>query len=482
MNINGGAPPRTPEEWISYLDSRLSGQRGMALKYANYYDSKNTNLEFAQIRFKEAFGEMFNGWQVNFCPLIVDSISERIHVQGFRMTDEPGADKDAQDIWQRNFMDSDSNAVHIDALALGSAYATVWQDPDTGQPTITAESAENVYVQYETGSRRKVRSALKRWHDDWGTEFATLWEPNRIWTSEASKQSASRQLSWETAKSKPNPLKVVPVVPLYNRSRLRVDPFSELEPIIPLADAVSKISADALVASEYAAYPQRYISGLEVEIDPATGKPRAPFQIAIDRMLTAEDPNTTFGQFQAADLGNYVKLIDNYVASIAAITRIPFHYFLIGRSGQPPSGDAITSAEAGLVAKVRERQIYFGESWEQVMRLCFLVLGDKRSEAFNAETIWIDPEYRSHTALVDSAVKLAAGLDVPRPQLWQDVGYSPEQIERFPEQRKVDYELAQKNAEMQANAAKQMADAMPAPTQPTGGKSNTPKNGSTSTK
>lgn len=472
----GGGPPQTPEDWISYLDSKLSSQRAEAQKYANYYDSKNTSLQFAQVRFKEAFGDLFQGWQVNFCPLIVDSISERIQVTGFRMTDEPKADEDAWKIWQENHMDSDSNAVHIDALALGSAYVTVWRDEKTGRPTITPESAMDVYVQYEPGSRRKVAAALKRWRDDWGTEYATWWTPTDVWTAQAQRAASggSKDLNWRDAKRLPNPLGVVPVVPVVNRTRLREEPFSELEPIVPLADAISKIAADALIASEYASFPQRYVTGMEVEED-EQGRAKSPFEIAIDRILVAEDPQTAFGQFQAADLSNYVSLIDNYVAAMAAITRIPFHYFLIGQGSQAPSGEAITSAEAGLVAKAKERQLHFGESWEEVMRLAFRVQGDPRAEAYGAEVMWADPEYRSQSTVVDSAVKLAAGLQVPLVQLWQDVGYSPQQIERFEEMRETDRKLAQEQADMQIKVAEATAKlAQKDPTAPTGGKSNTP--------
>jgi len=474
--LNQGSPPQTPEEWISYLDSKLTGQKGQVQKYADYYDSKNTNLAFAQTRFKEAFGEMFLGWQVNFCPLIVDSISERLKVTGFRMTEDPKADKDAWDIWQRSHMDADANATHIDTLALGASFITVWDDGN-GKAVITPESATEMYVQYKPGSRREVEAALKRWRDDWGREYATLWTPEFVYESEAQKVSGSTRLQWKEAKRTKNPLGVVPVVPFMNRTRLRLDPFSELEPIIPLIDAISKIAADAVVASEYAAFPQRYISGMEIDED-EDGNPKSPFQIAIDRILMSEDPQTSFGQFQAADLGNYVKLIDSLVANLAAISRIPFHYFLIGRGGQPPSGEAITSAEAGLVAKATERQLHFGESWEQVMRLAFLVEKDeKRANAFNAETLWADAQYQSKTALIDSAVKMAAGLDVPRMQLYQDVGYTPQQIERFDELRELDYKLAEKNAEIMAKSMPVQKD----PTAPTGGKSNTPKKPTTST-
>lgn len=479
MLANQGSPPQTPEEWISYLDSKLTGQKGRIQKYADYYDSKNTNLEFAQVRFKEAFGDMFSGWQVNFCPLVVDSISERLKVTGFRMGDDATADKEAWEIWQRSRMDADANATHIDTLALGASFVTVWADEKTGEPIIIPESATEVYVQYKPGSRREVEAALKRWRDDWGREYATLWTPNYVYESEAQRVSGATRLQWSKAKRTKNPLGVVPVVPFFNRTRLRAEPFSELEPIVPIIDAISKTAADCLVASEYAAYPMRYISGIEIEED-EDGNPKSPFQLAIDKILMSEDPQTSFGQFQAADLGNYVKLIDSLVANLAAISRIPFHYFLIGRGGQPPSGEAITSAEAGLVAKATERMLHFGESWEDVMRLAFLVKGDKgKADAYNAETMWADPEYRSRTALIDSSVKLAAGLDVPRVQLWQDVGYSPQQIERFEELRELDYKLAEKNAEI-------IAQAMPAqniakdPTAPTGGKSNAPKKNNTS--
>jgi hypothetical protein len=477
MQIIGGGPPTTPTEWIGWLDSKLATQRGNARRYADYYDSNSNNLAFAQMRFREAFGDMFMGWQVNFCPLVVDSVSERIRVQGFRMTDEPGADKDAQEIWQRNYLDADSNAVHIDALALGSAYATVWADKKTKKPLVVAESAMDMAVQYYPGSRRNIMAALKRWCDDWGTEHATLYLPDGVWTSEGTAESGLQPVQWREPQREKNPLGVVPVVPFMNRTRLRQKPFSELEPIIPLADAITKIAADALVASEYAAFPQRYIAGMEVELDD-NGNPISPFAIALDKILTAEDPSTVFGQFAAADLGNYVKLIDNYVAALAAISRIPFHYFLIGRNGQAPSGEAITSAEAGLVAKAKERQLVFGESWEEVMRLSFKVLNDPRAEAFQAETIWADPEYKSQASLIDGAVKQVAGLDVPRPVAWEVIGYTPEQIERFDALREVDDALAKRAATQAADAAKAMSDALPKPdvTAPTGGKSNTPKN------
>ncbi|MEV7971084.1 hypothetical protein AB0O34_34590 [Sphaerisporangium sp. NPDC088356] len=135
-----GSAPQSPEERIQYLDGRLSAQIGKVEKYGRYYDSRNTPPAFAQQRFEEAFGAMFTQWKVNFGGLIVDSISERIKVEGFRMTEDPDADRDAWEIWQKNCMDAESNAAHIDSLALSRSYAVVWETGARSQILIEATS------------------------------------------------------------------------------------------------------------------------------------------------------------------------------------------------------------------------------------------------------------------------------------------------------------------------------------------------------
>lgn len=428
-----GSRPETPLEWIGWLEGKLGTQRAHMRKYATYYDSENKNLSFAQQKFSEIFGDLFVGWRDNFCPLIVDSVSERLRIQGFRMGPEEAADKDANDIWQRNSMDAESNAAHIDTLMGGVSHVTVWGDEDD-EPQMVPESAEEVVVQYEPGSRRKRAAALKQYTDDWGVEHATLWTPQLVFTTERIGRDGEPR-RWMEPEEKPNPLGVVPVIPLLNRTRLKQSPFSELAAIIPVQDAINKVAADALVASEFAAFPQRILSGVEpLPEDPSDADVEAARQEAIrayiDRILTLDNPDAKWGQFEAADLKNYVVLIDMLVQHMASQSRVPFHYFLLN-GGQAPSGESITAAEAGLVAKAKERMLHFGESWEEAMRLAFLVKGDmSRAKAWGAEVIWEDPEYRSKAQLADSLLKMKE-LGVPEKQLQEEYGYTPTQILRF---------------------------------------------------
>ena len=146
----------------------------------------------------------------------------------------------------------------------------------------------------------------------------------------------------------------------------------------------------------------------------------------------------TVGQFQVADLGNYTRAIETLVQHVASQTRTPPHYFYL--SGQFPSGEALRSAEAGLVSKARRKQRHFGEAWEEVVRLALRLAGDDRAEP-KIETIWGDPETCTESEHVDALVKLKA-LNVPDQPLWERAGFSPTEIARFDQLRTFDALLA----------------------------------------
>jgi len=420
---------QSPVEMVKALEQELAARQVHLQRLQDYHDGKH-RLAFTSQKFREAFGGMFSSFADNWLQLVVDAVEERLNVEGFRHGSDPKADADAWQIWQRNGLDADSQLAHSEALIKGDAYAIVWGD-DEGNPKVSIESPRDVVVAFEPGNRKKRVAALKRWRDDDGYQ-ATLFTPDFVFKFEKENNGSGE---WTPAVNTsepwplPNPLGVVPVVPITNRGNL-TSPYgvSEFEMVIPQQDAVNKLIADLLVASEYIAYPQRYVTGLEIPVDENTGRPIAPFNISMDKLLIAEDPAAKFGSLSAGDLQNYVTGIEMLVQHIASQTRTPPHYFYLG--GNFPSGDAIKSAETGLVAKSRRKMRFFGESWEEVMRLCFKVLNDPRGDVQDSETVWADPEYRSESELADALVKRSS-IGVPRQQLWEDAGYSQTQITRF---------------------------------------------------
>lgn len=429
----------SPEWWVNVLVNRLEMRAIQVLHFQAYYEGRH-RLSYAGARWRTAFGHLFTHFADNWCQLVVDAVAERLNVEGFRMTDEPKGDSDAWDIWQRNQLDHDSNLAHVEALAASSSYAIVWPGDD-GEPRITVESPLQVTVAYAPDDRRKRLAAIKCWQDDFGSVHCTLYLPDGVYKYTRASGSGTKYAPRVVPESEPwplpNPLGVVPVVELRNRPRLSNVSWgmSEIENVIPQQDALNKLLADMLIASEYAAYRQRWAIGLDVPLDPETGKPIEPFKSAVDRLWVSESPDTKFGEFSPTDLTNYVAPIEMLVQHIAAQSSTPPHYFYL--KGQFPSGESIKSAESSLVAKARNRMRNFEEGWEEIMRLAFAVLDDPRQYAWTAETIWADPEYRTEGEHVDALVKLRS-IAVPIEQLWQDAGYTPQQIARFQSMRASD--------------------------------------------
>lgn len=422
----------------------LETERQRLDRYDKYYDGEHP-LAFASAKFRAAFGGLFDQLAQNWCPLVVSAVLERLAVVGFRARGADGtADSRAWDIWQHNYLDADSKAAHTDALVYGRSYLVVGPGDEGEPPIITVESPLNLVHRVSGANRRRRTAALRLFLDDDRVPCATLYLPDEVWRWRRAGGQAQPEgddtpvthATWEARPvegrpwPEPNPLGVVPVVPLLARPRLGHLGRSELHEVIPVQNMVNKQVADLLVASEYTAMPQRWATGLEIETDP-NGQPRQPFPDN-SRLWQAEDDETRFGQFQAGDLKGYVDVLTAFKQDIATLSRTPPHYFYLG--GQFPSGESIKSAEAGLVAKATDHQEYFGEAWEEALRIAMAIdTGDPDIlQQRDSEAIWRDPEYRTEGEHVDATQKKAA-LGVPQEQLWEDLGYSPQQIARFRE-------------------------------------------------
>jgi len=420
----------TAEQWRDTLLKQLSG-RLSAIKRCDAYYRGEHRMAFTTAQFRETFGHLFAAFADNWCDLVVDASAERLRVEGFRFGGaDTGADTAAWEIWQRNKLDAESDMAHTDAIKLGCVYALVGAD-DGGQATIQVEAADKAIVCVDPAQGHHRLAGLRYWADEFGVDHCALYLPDEVrWWRREGGQAAGKWV--DDIGSGTNPLGTVPLIPLANMPTLS-DRLgrSDIERVIPLQDAVNKLCGDMIVASEFAAYPQRWATGIEIPVNPETGEKMAPnFLGGADRVWGVESEGSRFGNFTVSDLSPYVKAIEMCIQHVAAQTRTPPHY-LLGAMGSFPSGESLKATETGLVAKVRRKQLSFGEGWEEAMRLAFAVEGDqRRAEMVEVETIWANPESRIVGETVDAAVKLGA-LGVPRPALWEYVGASPQQIARW---------------------------------------------------
>nr|BFD90704.1 hypothetical protein KitaXyl93_20640 [Kitasatospora sp. Xyl93] len=419
-----------------------------------FYRGKSERLAFASDRFRAAFGGLFAGFSDNWCQVVCDAPAERMTPLGFRFGAGPdgepaAADREAQRIWQANGMDAWARIAHTEMMVKSRAMVLVWaENPDDNEtePEITVEDATQCIVAYEPGNRRRRKAALKLWDGDDGYSYATLYLPDQIWKWRRS-AAASRLIlpsSATVATWSPravgkldqavidNPLGRVPMLELVNRQRLVDPPSPEHEQVMPLQRAVNKLVVDMLVAAEAGAFPARWGTGIDLPKDPRTGQEiddPEMWRLSVSKMLRASSPDAKFGNFQAADLRNFVTGIEMLIEHVGALSRTPPSYM----TGKLVNVNAETLAEgaAGLVAKTKDKTTFTGETWEEAMRLAFLVKGDtQRGSDPLAETVWGSVEYRTEAQHVDAVLKKKA-LGVPWRQLMEDLGYTPTQIDRM---------------------------------------------------
>ena len=438
------APVGSPEWWLRRLHKRLIARREKVQVTSDYYDGVH-DLKFMSKRFRQTFNGQLDAFADNWMRIVADSPEERLNIDGFRVGEQTEADKDAWRIWQANDMDGQSQLAHLASIVNGTAYAIVWVGDDDSTPDICVASASDAIVECHPRKNRERRAGLRLFSDDAGYDRAELWLPDglhRFRTRAARPDGTSfvqaEQVQWQPddmdgPSVQPNPLGVVPVVELPNRPSIRhskqgLFAQSDLCEVIPLQDAANKLFADMLVASEKQALPARYATGLEVPVDPVTNKPIEP-EVDTAKLMINESADGSFGTFSAADLQNFTIALDLIVQHIASISKTPPHY--LNASADRLSGESIKAAETGLVEKVHRKQRFFGEGWEEVMRLAGRIADvPALAQATQAEVVWADAESRTEAQHVDAVLKQQT-LGVPEEILWEKLGYSPQEIARI---------------------------------------------------
>jgi Phage portal protein, SPP1 Gp6-like len=427
------AAGRTALDWRDVLLRRLSAQAARVALYDDYYDGMQ-RLQFTTAKYREAFGGLFGAFADNWCQIVVDAAVERLRIVGFQVGGEPSAD--AWGIWQRNGLDVESVIAHTEAGKCGQAFLLV--APNGGEPLITVEHASQMVVATDPGDRGRRLAALKHWDGEDGFLYLTLYLPEVVLRFEAPSDTVRglAPIEWQPRSDvdpeTPNPLGVVPVIPLENKPGLLGAPHSDLEPALSLQDAVNKLCSDMVIASEYGAFPQRVITGWQVPTDPATGEPlldRTELKAAMSRLWTFAKPDVKATSLPAADLSNFTNAIEMFIQHLAAQTRTPPHYLLARLVNT--SGDALSVAEAGLVSKCRAKQLFFSDAWEEAVALALTAAGTGTDKA-DCETIWSNPERQTPAQLTDAALKKRQ-LGLPLEVIWLELGYTPQQIESMAE-------------------------------------------------
>lgn len=429
---------------VHRLEDELLARRPRIARNSAYYRGQQP-LAFASEQFRKFHGDRYRNFADNWVQVVSDAPVERLTVNGVKPAGATEADKDLWRVWQMNGLDADSQLGFLGAVNSARSFVLVWGNPDDDEtPEVTFEDAAQCVVAYVPGSRRRRRAALKRW-DDGAQSYATLYLPDEVWkfqrpllgvsSKTVQQQAVDEELNrWaprelaDEANPQPNPMGVVPMVELPNRPTLTEEPVSDITGVVSMQDAVNLLWAQLFTASDYASFPQRIVLGAEVPEVPILddagkivgSRPVDMERFAVDRVMffTGDDVKVT--EWTATNLEAYTKVMEVAVGHIAAQTRTPAHY-LIGKMANL-SGDALLAAETGLVKRVQEKQIWFGQALREMFRLIAMARGEdaKADDVAAGQVVWADAESRSHAQLADALTKLK---DIGFPFEWLALRY-----------------------------------------------------------
>lgn len=403
---------------------QVAKQRQSTQRLHDAYRGKPSSA-YMSAKAAEALSKRLSSLYVNFPRLVVNSIAERCQIQSFRRAGQTAADLQLWQLWKLAGMEAKSDTVHIDRALYGSAYVTVWGTAaDPKRPAVMVDTPRSAAVETDPATG-EVLSLFRTWkHGDkvYGAQITQ--DRLQTYRTEGSELETAR---WEPFReAQRNPWGRVPTVPFVrNGSSTEAVGVSAATDVLDLTDALAKIMQDTLVTSEYHSRPRRWATGLELQED-ENGNPIDPF--GETRLMQSEDPDTRFGQLQAAELSGYENVSAMLTQHIGSLTGLPPHY--LGLHGdQPANADGTRAAETQLVARAETEKRAMSQPWAEVAAWLDAVANSKPEPASDVVSIWESSETRTPAAAADAAAKLH-GLGVPLRSLLRDpLRYEPHEID-----------------------------------------------------
>lgn len=421
-------PDITAREAIE-ICMKSAGRHKLYNMYREYYEGAHrTQLTQRQREYLQVGHDIeFND---NYIPVVVDALSERLAVTGFKCD---GQGETLWQWWEQNRGDALQAVVHSRVVLDGDDYVLVEWDEETGSPRWTFEHAfdgsEGAEVVYSDDGYNKPLFAWKRWKSG-DRQRINIYFDNRV---EKFEQSGSGDWAtieapvyWtDTGTEFGSPLGL-PMIHFRNRDQGYSYGRSEVADVIPLQNGLNKAIIDLIAAADTSAFRVFFVIG-----DDPAGLKVYPGAIVYTKKSRSD---ADIGAIDGEDLSPMIAFKDAFVAEIARVSRTPLSYFQM--SGQVAAEGTMKQQESGLVSRAKDRQVTFGNAWEDVLYLSrrlynvFGTDGKQLDETANISTVWKDPETRNDAAFIEM-LRTKRDLNVPVATLWSEMGYQADEIEIF---------------------------------------------------
>jgi hypothetical protein len=293
------------------------------------------------------FKELVARATTNLTRLVVNTMTQRLIVDGYRPSQTSVENAPAWDWWQANGLDARQKALYDEAAKNGYAGAMVLPGEKDGEPVpvIRPVSPREWWIGFEDYSDDWPFLALKQGQ----RAEVTSEEDLQIWhvldeNARYVVRAGPRQV--EVIETTEHGLGVVPIVPFRNQWNLTRYPDGEVGPCMPIQDRLNQTVFDLLVAQTYAAAPQKWATGLYMQTD-ADGNPVVDLAAFSKSLWITGDENAKFGSLPEANLKNIVEAIEQSLRVYGLLSQTPPHYLLGDLVNLPLALDTMVPTPTG---------------------------------------------------------------------------------------------------------------------------------------
>jgi hypothetical protein len=357
-------------DFLKWLAQEAQERTAKYRMYREYYDGEHdVQLTARQRKYLQVGSEQ--EFSANYIPIVVDGLANRLLVKEFDGDNE----KLINEWWTMGNMDSHQHAVHVSAIRDGDSYLMVDWDPIEERPIfvphIAYDGRGGVTVHYSDEQLAPI-AATKRWWIEFGPMAGkmrrmNIYYPERIERYYASDNSGEwgwlpytgdgyeAVLPWVNEKTG-EPIGI-PLIHFTNRSRGMRYGVSEMEPGIPMQNALNKAVVDLLAAADASGFRIMVMVG-----DDADGVQVSPGMF-INSLKHASEVNVS--AIPGEPMRPLIEVVDSFVQRIGQVTDTPLSYFQ--QSGQMASEGTHEKHEDRMLVKCRVSSVEFGASWVKAM-------------------------------------------------------------------------------------------------------------------
>jgi hypothetical protein len=345
-------------------------------------------------------------FNLNICEIPISVEVDRLNVRDIEVTvpDNPELSQQLSKLawqwWKQSRMDEGQQHAHYSSCRDSDSFAVTWWDEDGKYPRISIhqvydgetsgadvfyidgdpmqpESAVKIWIAEETENhtiRRKniyYADRVEKWISDGemtGSFTDADWrplafidddyEPSLAEVPSLSQPGKMATVAWWTETGTERaPGMGIPVKHFRHDARGTAYGTSTVELLVPgVQDATNRAALSVQTASMLSGFKVTWMTGIDTSATTVTVYPGAT--------LTNVSSDGSVGQLSETDLRQLVEVKDTWIKDAATLTKTPLTYFNL--SGVIPAEGTQQSLEQALQAKVKQDQVSFGNTWEDV--------------------------------------------------------------------------------------------------------------------